>query len=59
MLFDEENGTEYVLSRGSLTGFHTVLPIIDLEPLALQIGALPESQLILAESSILRLLGYS
>lgn len=58
MLFDEENGTEYVL-EGSLTGFHTVLPIIDLEPLALQIGALPESQLILAESSILRLLGYS
>ncbi|KJY80937.1 hypothetical protein TW74_01160 [Vibrio nigripulchritudo] len=52
------NGTEYGLPRASLTGFHTALPILDLEPLDLQIGALSENQLILAEPSILRLLGY-
>jgi hypothetical protein len=36
-----------------------VLPILDLEPLDLQIDALSKSQLILAEPSILRSLGYS
>ncbi|WP_049542472.1 hypothetical protein, partial [Vibrio nigripulchritudo] len=41
-----------------LTGFHTALPILDLDPLDHQIGALPESHLILAEPSILRFLGY-
>jgi sporulation-control protein spo0M len=35
-----------------------VLPILDLEPLDLQIDALSKSQLILAEPSILRLLEY-
>ncbi|CCN80958.1 hypothetical protein VIBNIWn13_970001 [Vibrio nigripulchritudo Wn13] len=35
-----------------------MLPILDLEPLDLQIGALSESHLILAEPSIFRLLGY-
>ncbi|GLQ75327.1 hypothetical protein GCM10007932_46890 [Vibrio penaeicida] len=41
-----------------LTALHTALPILDLDPLNLQIGVLSEKQLILAESSILRLLGY-
>ncbi|PKF76281.1 hypothetical protein CW749_27750 [Vibrio sp. vnigr-6D03] len=49
---------EYGLPRASLTGFHTALSIFDLERLDLQIDALPESQLTLAEPSILRLLGY-
>ncbi|GLQ76248.1 hypothetical protein GCM10007932_56110 [Vibrio penaeicida] len=39
--------------------FHAALPIIDLEPLDLQIGALPENQAILAEPSILRWFEYS
>jgi hypothetical protein len=52
------NEADYGLPRASLTGFHTVLPIFDLEPLDLQIGVLTENQLILAEPSILRLLGY-
>ncbi|CCN45408.1 hypothetical protein MADA3029_20035 [Vibrio nigripulchritudo MADA3029] len=47
-----------MLPRASLTGFHPALPILDLEPLDLQIGFLSESQLILAESSILGSLGY-
>ncbi|CCO60732.1 conserved hypothetical protein [Vibrio nigripulchritudo] len=34
------------------------MPILDLEPLDLQIGVLSESHLILAEPSILRLLEY-
>jgi hypothetical protein len=38
---------------------HTALPILDLEPLDLQIGALSESHLILAEPSILKSLGYN
>jgi hypothetical protein len=42
-----------------LLGFHTALPILNLEPLDSQIGALSESHLILAETSILRSLGYS
>jgi ribose transport system substrate-binding protein len=50
---------DYGLPRASLTGFHTALPIFDLEPLDLQIGVLTENQLILAEPSILRLLGYT
>ncbi|WP_167404757.1 hypothetical protein [Vibrio penaeicida] len=33
---------------------HAALPILDLEPLDLQIGALPENQANLAEPSILR-----
>jgi hypothetical protein len=41
-----------------LIGFHTTLSIFDLEPLDLQIDALPESQSILAESRILRQFGY-
>jgi hypothetical protein len=49
-------GQNMRLPRASLTGFHTALPILDLESLDLQIGALPENQLILAEPSILRLL---
>ena len=41
-----------------MLGFHTALPILDLEPLDLQIGALPENQAILAEPSILRWFEY-
>ena len=42
----------------SLLGFHATLPIRDLEPQNLQIGALPENQAILAEPSILRWFEY-
>ncbi|CCN85106.1 conserved hypothetical protein [Vibrio nigripulchritudo SFn27] len=41
-----------------MLGSHTALPILDLEPLDLQIGVLSESQAILAETSILRQLEY-
>ncbi|PKF76988.1 hypothetical protein CW749_24430 [Vibrio sp. vnigr-6D03] len=41
-----------------MLGFHAVLPILDLEPLDLQIGALPENQAILAEPSTLRWFEY-
>ncbi|PKF77784.1 hypothetical protein CW749_19805 [Vibrio sp. vnigr-6D03] len=41
-----------------MLGFHAALPILDLEPLDLQIGALPENQAMLAEPSILRWFEY-
>ncbi|PKF80753.1 hypothetical protein CW749_05275 [Vibrio sp. vnigr-6D03] len=41
-----------------MLGFHAALPILDLEPLDLQIGALPENQAILAEPSTLRWFEY-
>ncbi len=44
--------------RASCLGLHTLLTIFDLEPLDHQIVALSVSQVILAEPSILRLLGY-
>ncbi|RTZ24416.1 hypothetical protein EKN09_03780 [Vibrio penaeicida] len=56
--FDDEMGLHMGSQGRVLTGFHTALPILDLEPLNLQIGVLSERQLILAEPSILRLLGY-
>ncbi|WP_237322453.1 NIPSNAP family protein [Vibrio sp. vnigr-6D03] len=43
----------------SLLGFHATLPILDLEPQNLQIGALPENQAILAEPSALRWFEYN
>ncbi len=44
--------------RASCLGLHTSLTIFDLERLDHQIKASPESQVILAEPSTLRLLGY-
>ncbi|PKF77697.1 hypothetical protein CW749_20265 [Vibrio sp. vnigr-6D03] len=41
-----------------MLGFYAALSIFDLEPLNRQINALPKNQAILAEPSILRLLGY-
>jgi hypothetical protein len=43
-MFATETVADYGLPRASLTGFHTALPIFDLEPLDIQIGVLPESQ---------------
>ncbi|CAI2338703.1 conserved hypothetical protein [Vibrio parahaemolyticus] len=42
----------------SCLGSHALLTIFDLEPLDLQIVASPSNQVILAEPSISRLLGY-
>ncbi len=47
-----------VLWRASCLGSYVSLTIFDLEPLELQIVASPSNQVILAEPSILRLLGY-
>jgi GTP-binding protein EngB required for normal cell division len=46
------------LPRASLLGFHTALPILNLELLDSQIGVLSENQAILAEPSILRWFEY-
>ncbi|APP03962.1 hypothetical protein BG259_00720 [Vibrio harveyi] len=45
--------------RASCLGSHASLTIFDLEPLDLQIVASPSNQVILAEPSISRLLGYT
>ncbi|WP_171904741.1 hypothetical protein [Vibrio harveyi] len=42
----------------SCLGMYTLLPIFDLDPLDLQIAAASTNQVILAEPSSLKLLGY-
>ncbi|ANQ18360.1 hypothetical protein BA891_14735 [Vibrio natriegens] len=57
-MFDDEIVAVTRSQRASCLGLHTLLTIFDLEPLDHQIVALSVSQVILAELSILRLLGY-
>ncbi len=56
-LFDDEI-VSVTRSKASCLGSYAPLTTFDLEPLDLQIVALPSNQVILAEPSILRLLGY-
>ncbi|AUW38346.1 hypothetical protein CU052_27475 [Vibrio harveyi] len=57
-MFDTEIGSMTRSQRASCLVLHASLTIFDIEPLYLQIVALPENQVNLAEQSILGLLGY-
>ncbi|CAH1553994.1 conserved hypothetical protein [Vibrio jasicida] len=58
-MFDAEVASVTHSQRANCLDPHTLLTIIDLEPLDLQIVAAPASQGIFAELSISRLLGYN
>ncbi|CAH1599300.1 conserved hypothetical protein [Vibrio jasicida] len=58
-MFDDEIASVTRSQRASCLGLYASLTIFYLEPLDLQIVASPSNQVILAEPSTLRLLGYT